>query len=292
MSSFSLLNREMKKVFRPLFRFVLGSFVRWTMHKHKPTVICITGDGETSIMREAIFSVIKEFLPARRNVELPEAEFSVPLTILGFDSYPHKLWQWGVLIVKMVVQALWISRTKHALILELQPLSQKVFDFWLQLLVPQILVLVGDNDMKVNVSAMSEVLTSASGLESARQMATIIGEKLGMDKLDIELGLESISFPEARLRILSSVTGALIIDATHYYFPIKLNAVLEVTEGYADRNKIALCPIASESGTLSALGWKVNPVNHELKDTDMVLLRGSRSHYWHKYSQMLQLNNY
>jgi len=121
-----------KKLLRRVGRTVLKHLSRAVLNRHRPKVIAIVGDGPTAIAREAIYTVLKEKYPTRRNLESPEAEFSVPLTIFGAKTYPRSLGHWLNLTIKTVLQILVLKPYFHFLILELNATNLRILDFWLR----------------------------------------------------------------------------------------------------------------------------------------------------------------
>src|SRR5690242_6712489 len=108
----------MKSSLRLIGRLILKHLSRLTIRKHKPLIIGVLGEGPTSIAREFAYAVVSTTLPARRNLETPEAEFSLPLTILDYPNYPQSVVEWLWVMLKTFLQLFTIRPYKHALVLE------------------------------------------------------------------------------------------------------------------------------------------------------------------------------
>ncbi len=284
----------MKNIFRASLRKAIGFLAKRTIAKHNPLIIAVIGNGSTSIAREVIYAALNEALPGRRNLELPEAEFSVPLTILDYPGYPQSILGWLWLLVKTSLQLWSIKPYKHLLVLEMQPLSSQVLDYWLEITQPQFVVQVGalGANGHSRIQGGWEKLSVDEGgnqdvLEPYIRVAKELGTKLHIDDLDVELGLESLDFPEPRVRFWRSKAGGNVIDATYYYFPIRLESVLEIAESF-EGNPICFTSDAEDKRKLAAIGgWEVNPVNYSPKTEDVILLRGLRTQDFPKYKRYL-----
>lgn len=285
---FIKLRYQIKKQLRPIYRKFLGLIVKATVKKHQPLVVVLVGNGPTSIVREAVFAVLSEVMPARRNIELPEAEFSVPITVLDQKNYPYGFFSWVWFSIKSFVQIFTIRSFKHALVLELKPQNQNVLDYWLDILRPEIFVQLGEfkyfiNKEQVKFFRNYNIDDAKAGYE---HIATEIGQYLNIDELDIELALANIKLPEARLRILPGLNNSIVFDATHYYFPLKLSSVLETIETDKE-NCIAFTKYQKDKEVLESLGWQVNPPNYLPRADDIILIRGRRSNLLSEYSHLI-----
>ena len=78
----------MKKPARRFLRRILKILTQAVIKKHNPTIIALVGERGTSVPREVLYHVLHKHRPTRRNIESPEAEFVVPLTIIGAEHYP------------------------------------------------------------------------------------------------------------------------------------------------------------------------------------------------------------
>lgn len=286
---FKHLRKRFKQYLKPSYRRLLGFIVKATVKKHKPLVIALVGNGPTSIVREAVFAVVNEVMPARRNIELPEAEFSVPISILGQKNYPSGFFSWTWFTLKSFVQIFTVKSFKHALVLELKPQNQNILNYWLDILSPEILIQLGEfkytlADRKISFFRNYNIDDNTkAGYE---HIATGIGKHLQIEDLDIELALAGIKLPEARLRILSGINGATIFDATHYYFPLKLSTVLETIESDS-KNNIAFTKYEKDQELLRSLDWQVNPENYIPKADDTIILRGRRANLLSDFGHLI-----
>lgn len=290
----NLKRNVIKPRIRNLVRRILGQIALLTIRKHKPLVIGIAGNGPTSLVREAIFYVVKESTPARRNIELPEAEFSIPLTVLGYNNYPSSYLQWIWLLIKSYVQLFTVPALHHALVLELKAYRPETMYYWLNILKPVILIQIGESthtfDHK-DFKLFRSYLDADDSTTAYEAIATDVGKYLSTDQLDIELGLASMQLPEARIRILPGTNYALIVDATHYYFPLKLQSVVETTDTQTE-NLIAFTPYQLDQDFLTQRGWQVNPKQYSPAKGDTILLRGRRSDLLNNYRHLIsQLQN-
>ena len=172
--------KTMKKIFRKPFRYILSILTKAVIAKHKPTVIAVMGDGQTSIAREIIYEVIATTYPARRNLESPESEFSVPLTILGYPKYPKTLLDWLKMIGKTTVQFFKVKPYHHFLVLELNSIDLNILKYWLDITTSDVALIVGNTPINYsNYNFKKIIKVSAKDLDdilgpfkiAARQIA-------------------------------------------------------------------------------------------------------------------------
>lgn len=268
---------------------MLGVLTRLTIAKHRPTIISITGDGQTSVAREVLYYVLREGFPVRRNLELPEAEFSVSITVFDYPNYPESKLEWLWLVLKVTLQLLTVRPYSHMLVLELAPTSQRVLDSWLQYLHPHILMTVGNSMLSLTKRVGTHQVEVGDEPGEIDLATKRIALGLGMDEVDIELGRAMVSFPEPRVRFLTGNTDQVVVDATHYYFPLKLNSVLELVDGFGDR-KVAFTPYELDIKLLQENGWEVNPDHYAGERSDVVLLRGRRTAEFIHYKKILGIS--
>ncbi len=254
----------LKRPLRILLRLTLGQLTRMVVKKHKPHTIIVTGSGQTSITREVLYSALAPHFSTRRNLESPEAEFSLPLTIFGFESYPHPNYLWLWIILKTAAQLVYLKPHSHYLILELASGSKELLDYWLKNIRPEIVVTVGNipisSYLDQSNSLIIEQEVSRDFLEPAFAAAKLIGTHFGLTTKEIEESLEDFELPEPRIKFLRGKNGRLIIDASYYYSPLPLEAILEVLdsqEGYVlTRNTKLATPKGFESVNINTDNWK------------------------------------
>lgn len=276
---------------RNILKFLLSLFTRLALLKHRPMVVAVLGDGATSIVREQIFSILKEKLPTRRNDEVPEAEFSLPLTILDYDSYPQTMGEWLKMLGKVFLQTFHTSPYPHGLVLELSPISTNVQNYWLGLLKPNLIVVVGKETFPVSKTFQIYQIPQVIVLgDQVPGYLAEIGEMLGIEPEDVELGWATVNFPMARWRIFAHPNNATIIDATHYYLPIKLESVWEIAQGLnektvvinpSERDRVFLA--AQNEGMAQAFAPQLPS---QLVASTTYILRGQRTHEIPKYRQL------
>lgn len=276
----------MKSLFKSLARRIIGFLAKRVLLKHNPTVIAIVGDGPTSIMREVMFSAVKESVPSRRNLELPEAEFSIPITILNYPNYPKWFGEWVWLVIKTLGQLIKIRPYKHFLVLEMHPINEAVWNYWQELTLPFAVIKVGEFAYQTKIKTLDVGATGE--IEEMQGLAKRVAMTFNFDELDIDLGLETLTFPKGRIRFLRARFDGVVIDSTYYYFPIKLESVLEVANAF-DGNKVIFTDDKRDWEGLDT-SWKINPTDYVPQHNDVVVLRGRRTVDLKKYENLAYVN--
>ncbi len=274
----------LNKIFRKPYRRLLTNLTKLTLKKHQPTIIAIMGDGQTSIGREIVYHLIKTRFPARRNLESPEAEFSVPLTVLGYPSYPEHSWEWVRLLLKSYFLVKKNPPHKHFLILELNFIDPDLLSHWLKVLDPETALIVGrvpvdysefgiKKVVKINQTHPDDVLKP---FELAVQQ---IGRFYNIEPNVIEQALSSFSLPSSKIRFFPGINNSVIIDATHYYFPIKLDSALELVQDDTEiGRKIVFTKNKKDINALKQHSdWLKNPKNFTPQNNDAIVLRGNKT---------------
>jgi len=227
----------MRKILRKALRLLLFVLSRWTIKKHEPTVIAILGNGQTGVIREAIYSTLKHHFPSRRNLETPDAEFVLPLTVLGTRSYPKTYAEWLFTLTKSVAQLLLLPKHKNFLILEIGHTKKETFDYFWKISQPQVAVICGDAPYLSKKYKAKKVVKvkEERGLKGYFDAALRVGRHFGISTKSAKEALANFTLPKARIRVLPAKGGGTIIDATYEYLPPKKEALDEVLENFAGK---------------------------------------------------------
>ncbi len=251
---------------RLLLRLVLGLLTRLVLRKHSPDIIVVSGDGQTSIVREAIYTLLYENHPARRNLEAPESEFSIPLTVFGEFSYPKSSFSWIILIIKIVAQLVRLKPYKHVLILEISRLNREVYDFWVHILNPKFII-----EVPKNLDFTAKKLIPSS-------LLVTINDVMNYYKIEesyFYLQIEKLNLPTSRIKILKGPNKSLIIDARHYFYPTPLASVIEISSTLSGRKVIFTDEKDIEN--VIKLGFLINPKNFKPTKNDTIIVRGQKT---------------
>jgi len=283
----------LNKIFRKPYRELLAKLTAQTLHKHKPNVIVVMGDGQTSIGRELVYHMIKSKFPARRNLESPEAEFSVPLTVLGYPNYPEKHWEWVWILIKSFFLIKKNPPHKHFLILELNFIDSEILSYWLKVIAPETTLIVGKVPLDYSEFSIKKVVKISNThpeevLKPFEMAAQQIGRYYKLSSEEIDNAIKTFSLPSSKIRFFPGINNSIIIDATHYYFPIKLNSVLELVINDTDvGQKIIFTDNKKDIKLLKKhSGWEINPGNYTPKDNDVIVLRGNKLKNMHKFEYL------
>ena len=146
----------MKDFFRKIIVLILTIEAKLLLRRHKPIIIAVTGSVGKTSMKDAIYSVIKKHVSARKSEKSYNSEIGVPLTVLGLPNAWHNPFLW----LKNIVDGLYIalfSRTYPAyLILETgvdRPGDMDRLTAWVK---PDIVVLTRFPDVPVHVEFFSD----------------------------------------------------------------------------------------------------------------------------------------
>lgn len=262
---------------------MLANLAKKALEKHQSTIIAVMGDGQTSIAREITYQLLKNNFPVRRNIESPEAELSIPLTVLGYPKYPTNYFEWFKVILKNYFSLKKQISYHHYLILELNFVDPNLLDFWLMLLKPETVLIVGNVPLDYSNYDFKKIvkITSVPNqdiLGSFKIAAKQIGRFYGISSEEIDKAIDTFSLPEAKIRYFPGENHSTIIDATHLYFPINLEAVLDLVENEKENSRVVV--FTGNKDDLKKIKNKnflVNPPNYRPQENDTIVIRGERS---------------
>ncbi len=257
----------MRRILIRLAKFVLG--------KHQPKIIIIFGDGPTASLREYLYAVIKEKYPVRRNLEFPEAEFSIPLTIFGNFPYPISITEWLTVILKTAFLAAAVKPHRHFLILEMACITPEIFNLWIKILKPNTIVGVGKLPTGLDIQPTDLLDSPAAGDNDLKQLAQKVAQTYGLSRRQVNTGLAKANLPLGRIRLLPGQNGSLIVDSTYYHRPPPLSAVWEMIATLPGR-KILFSQVSGEEKNYPPQIALVNPKNYQPQKEDTIIIRGRR----------------
>ncbi len=287
-----------KKLFRKPYRKILTWLTLRTLVKHNPTVIAVMGDGQTSIGREMIYDLIKQKFPVRRNLESPEAEFSVPLTVLGYPTYPDNYPEWIWVLIKSYFLVRKNPSYRHFLILELNFMDPEILSHWLKILKPETALIVGSVPVDYSEFGIKKIVKITDIhpediLKPFEMAVHQIGRFYRLEPQEIEQAIKNFSLPSSKIRFYPGKNSSVLIDATHYYLPVRLDAVLELVINGDDEeeksNKIIFSNLKNDKILLKDYPkWQLNPKRYSPQPNDVIILRGNRVKNIDKYEYLFE----
>ena len=233
----------LKKPLRRILRIILFFLARAALQKHQPTVVAIVGEGKTGIVREAIYTVLKKHFPTRRNLEAPNAEFVLPLAVLGAKEYPLTAVGWLRILIRSLGRLLLRPPYHHTLVLEIEYTRKDTFDYFWNITEPKVLVICGETPFLSRGQTAKHVFRTKEtpDLSGYLDVALKVAQSFGISKKEAQEDLRDFRLPKARINILPAKDGGMIVDATYHYLPPSAVALEEVLEALPGR-KIILSP--------------------------------------------------
>ncbi len=282
----------LKKTFRKPYRTLLTKITKNVIEKHHPRIIAVVGNGQTSIARELIYHVLKSKFAVRRNLESPESEFSVPLTIIGHASYPSSAIEWVSVIIKSIYNLNKIKPYEHFLVLEINFNDNELLQDWLKITAPEVLFIVGSMSFDYSSLPTKKVVKiamvdSTDVLAPFRLGVEQVAKYLEIDSNDVETAFQTFSLPVSKIRYLPGINESAVIDATYYYFPIKLEAVLELVDT-TQNNIILFSSLKDDVALIQGKKILINPENYIPKKEDTIILRGPRTKTLQEFERFVE----
>lgn len=220
----------MKRILRKIGRLVLGEISSAVIKKHHPTILAVVGDGPTAVCKELIYLAVNQSFAARRNLETPDVEFSLVLSVIGTEEYPTTLSRWIFLTLKTLWQLLILKPYPHFLILEMSPARQQTLLYWLKITHPQLTIICGNPPSFILPRKLETYRLTHSEIGRLKEEIIQIVERFGVDREKAIKAMSGVPFSPTRIRLFSGPDQILVVDATHYYYPVPLAAATELVE--------------------------------------------------------------
>ena len=135
---------------KKLLTIVLAVLARCMLRRHKPTVICITGNVGKTSTKEAVFAVVSSSFSARKSEKNYNNEIGVPLTILGIRSGGKNVISWVIQCAAACVKIVW-TRYPRVLVIEMAVDRPGDMEYLLSIVMPTIAVFTSMGDVPVHV---------------------------------------------------------------------------------------------------------------------------------------------
>ncbi len=146
----------MKEFFKQVIVFILTAEAKVLLKRHKPMIIAVTGSVGKTSTKDAIYSVLKKHVSARKSEKSYNSEIGVPLTVLGLPNAWHNPFLWLKNLVDGLFVALFSRSYPAYLILETgvdRPGDMARLTAWVK---PDIVVLTRFPDVPVHVEFFSD----------------------------------------------------------------------------------------------------------------------------------------
>lgn len=146
----------MKEFFKGIIAAILAFEARILLVRTRPKIIAITGNVGKTSTKDAIYSVIKQKVYARKSEKSFNSEIGVPLTILGVGNAWGNPILWLRSILEGLIIALFSRKYPEWLVLEMgvdRPGDMKKLTRWIK---PDIVVLTRFPDVPVHVEYFDE----------------------------------------------------------------------------------------------------------------------------------------
>jgi UDP-N-acetylmuramyl pentapeptide synthase len=145
----------MKELFKKIVVSILTAEAKLLLSRHKPVIIAITGSVGKTSTKDAIYSVIKKHVSARKSEKSFNSEIGVPLTVLGLPNAWNNPFLWLKNIVDGAMEAFFSKSYPAYLILETgvdRPGDMERLTTWIK---PDMVVLTRLPDVPVHVEFFS-----------------------------------------------------------------------------------------------------------------------------------------
>lgn len=127
---------------RNLLRSALSLLATLAIKKHKIRVAVILGQSGSDMVKEILYTVLKEKENVRRNIEDIWWDLSVPLNILGYDDKQRNIASWLKLLFNATVALIKNRSNPHLIILNADTGNENTAKYWSKFLKPEYTILL------------------------------------------------------------------------------------------------------------------------------------------------------
>lgn len=145
----------MKEVFKSVISHILAFEARLLLKRKRPKIIAITGNVGKTSTKDAIYTVIRQHVRARKSEKSFNSDIGVPLTILGLPNAWGNVFGWIHNILEGLVIALFAREYPEWLVLEMGVDRPGDMKRLAALAKPDIVVLTRFPDVPVHVEYFS-----------------------------------------------------------------------------------------------------------------------------------------
>ena len=141
----------MKSVFKSIVVAIITFEAKMLLKRQKPTIIAVTGSVGKTSAKDAIYTVLKDHVHARKSQKSYNSEIGVPLSVLGIKNGWNNPFLWMKNILDGAMAAFFASEYPKVLVLEVgvdRPGDMKELTKWMT---PDIVVLTRLPDVPVHV---------------------------------------------------------------------------------------------------------------------------------------------
>lgn len=145
----------MKQFFKSIILAILVFEAKLLLRRTKPTIVAVTGSVGKTSTKDAIYSVLKGKVRARKSEKSYNSEIGVPLSILGLENAWQNPWLWFKNLIDGLSHALFTRNYPEVLVLEMgvdRPGDMSQLTNWIK---PDVVVLTRLPDVPTHVENFS-----------------------------------------------------------------------------------------------------------------------------------------
>lgn len=131
---------------RSVLSRVLARLSQWAIKKHGMKLVVISGRHGTKLTGELIGEMLSPEYVVRKQLERPFWDFSVPLSILGFEDRRYSVLGWMWLILRAVVRLTFGPKNSTWTILQVSTYKNEIATYWANIIKPDVLVITTEKD--------------------------------------------------------------------------------------------------------------------------------------------------
>ena len=130
---------------RRVLSSALAYLSKWAIVKHGMKFIVVAGEHGTKLTGELVAEMLTPDYVIRRQLERPFWDFSIPLTILGFEDRQYSFFEWIVVLSQATLLLIFGKRNFTWTLLQMSTFKKDIVGYWSKIITPEVLVLVNSS---------------------------------------------------------------------------------------------------------------------------------------------------
>lgn len=137
-------------MFRLILKQKLKYLSKFAIRKHKMEMVVVTGWYDTSIVKDLTYTLLHSKFTVRKMLNSPWWDFTVPLTILGYEDKKRSVLSWIFLLMRSNFRLTFGGSNPQSMILNLNYTKDDTAKYWSSFVTPDILIVTHFNkDLKI-----------------------------------------------------------------------------------------------------------------------------------------------
>lgn len=125
-----------------MINHVLLWLTKLVVRKHDIEICVLVGGKSSGLVKEILYTVLREKLNVRRNISEIRTKRSLPLMVLGYEDGKRSPVGWIGIFIKILTAIVRNKTNPHLLLINLSANKKEILDYWANLISPKYIVIL------------------------------------------------------------------------------------------------------------------------------------------------------